>query len=212
MAQLNSQVEALQYVDTVLRSGYGGELGGAELLSGEIIVDGHKAWRYHIEGLPMSRDGRQRWLLDTGETFDTTFHDSDNTPEKALAKLRKMQIISKQEYLAVGNERAKLQSVNLLLPEDVFSRNIDRGQLSAYIKELVAGINTILQSDNAECQLRIGVQLSPNESPKVEIDYQGSIENDSLQAAYDAITKIQSPAVAHDVLPFEVLISVGSVL
>ena len=35
----------------------------------------------------MSRDGRKRWLLDTGETIDTTLKEDENTIEKAIKKV-----------------------------------------------------------------------------------------------------------------------------
>jgi len=204
MTQIPSQVEALQYVDTVVRSMHEGQLGKAELLSGEIIVDGHKAWRYEIEGLPMFRDGRRRWLLDTGETFHTTSNETEDTPEKALAKSRQ----TAQGVSSMDNERANLQSVLLLQPEEVFSRNVEAGQLSAYIKELVIAINLGLGDTAARCQLRVRVQLESELAPKFKIEHQGSIQNDTLQSIYDTITKVHAPAVKDDVLSLVALVDV----
>ena len=91
---INTKVEALEFVDTKIRQDWQElvkkydpqtTLGKAEILR-ETFVNGHKAWGYYIEGLPMSRDGRKRWLLDTGETIDTTLNEDENTIEKAFKK------------------------------------------------------------------------------------------------------------------------------
>lgn len=87
--------EALNYVNTAIREKWDeyskeGSLPslGKASLEQELQIKDHKIWQYHIEGLPQSRDRRQRWLLDTGETFDTTLNEDENTPEKALGKLQ----------------------------------------------------------------------------------------------------------------------------
>ena len=92
---INTKVEATEFVDTKIRQDWQEwvekynvptTLGKAEIIK-ETFVNGHKAWEYYIEGLPMSRDGRKRWLLDTGETIDTTLKEDENTIEKAFKKV-----------------------------------------------------------------------------------------------------------------------------
>jgi len=94
--KLDTQIEALAFVDTVIRKNWetiietnpllaGTELGRAVILE-ETQVEGHQVWHYTIDGMPVSRDGRKRWVLDTGDTFDTTLSEDANTLEKALAK------------------------------------------------------------------------------------------------------------------------------
>ena len=76
---LTSQQDALHYVDTVIRPRWGAWIHdsgspafGEAVIIEETLRDGKKAWQYHIEGLPVSRDGRKRWVLEDGTTFDTT--------------------------------------------------------------------------------------------------------------------------------------------
>lgn len=94
---INNKDEALQIVETKVRQTWLEAVKENELLNdvqlGEAIIkgeaefNGHKAYQYHIDGLPMTRDGRQRWVLDTGETIETTLNEDENTLEKAYAKL-----------------------------------------------------------------------------------------------------------------------------
>ncbi len=92
--------EALRIVDTEIRQSWlqafqGSEFCGA-IESGQVYVyeegdfNGGKAWHYHIDGLPLSRDGRKRWLLDTGETVETTLDEDENTIEKAYVKQQRL--------------------------------------------------------------------------------------------------------------------------
>lgn len=94
--KLDTQITALQFVDTVIRKNWetimktnpllvDTELGRAVILE-EAQVGGHKVWHYNIKGLPVSRDGRKRWVLDTGDTFDTTLNEDANTLKKAIEK------------------------------------------------------------------------------------------------------------------------------
>lgn len=93
---LSTQEAALEFVDTEIRQKWESiilknkllkdtQLGDVAIIE-EADVEGHKVWQYTIEGLPVSRDGRKRWVLDTGATFDTTINEDSNTLEKAFAK------------------------------------------------------------------------------------------------------------------------------
>jgi hypothetical protein len=96
--ELKSREEALNYVDTNIRNTWekwvldnptlAGKLGKAKILD-ESQAFGMKAWQYHIDGLPMSRDGRKRWVLSNGERVDTTLSDDEDTIEKAYSKKQK---------------------------------------------------------------------------------------------------------------------------
>lgn len=94
--KLDTKSAAFTFVDTVIRKKWeviiqtnpllvGTDLGKTEILERAQVGD-HQVWQYAIEELPTSRDGRKRWVLDTGDTFDTTLDEDANTLEKALAK------------------------------------------------------------------------------------------------------------------------------
>ncbi len=88
---LHTQAEALEYIDTFIKQRWHDyspllELGTSTILR-ESEVYGHTAWQYNIEGLPVSRDRRERWLLDTGALLDTTLSEDKNTLEKAFTLL-----------------------------------------------------------------------------------------------------------------------------
>lgn len=91
---ITDRSQVANYIDTKVRGsweaelrqfGYEPKLGNLEIIS-EQVVRGHKVWNYHIDGLPMSRDGRQRWLIDTGETLETTLTEDERTLEGAYLK------------------------------------------------------------------------------------------------------------------------------
>ncbi len=98
IAKLTTREAALEFVDTVIRKKWDTEIQTNPLLSTtvlgqasiveEVNVTDHQAWQYTIEGLPVSRDARKRWVLDTGDMIDTTLSDDADTLEKAIAKQR----------------------------------------------------------------------------------------------------------------------------
>ncbi len=101
MMQVNNEDEAFNFVDTQIRQHWlevskkdefisSLELGKAVILQEEDF-NGHKVWQFNIEGLPMSRDGRRRWIVDTGEIIETTLDEEENTLDKAYAKLQRVQ-------------------------------------------------------------------------------------------------------------------------
>jgi len=82
--KIQSQEDALQYIDTELRKDAKGpgELGKAEI-NEAIEVRDHTAWSYYIEGSFIALNGMRFWLLDTGETVVTSIDEDANTIEKA---------------------------------------------------------------------------------------------------------------------------------
>lgn len=96
--KLHTQAEALRFIDTTIRQNWESSIQSNPILAGTVLghakiieateVEGHKVWQYGIEGLPVSRDGRKRWLVDTGDIFDTTIADDLNTLEKGFARLK----------------------------------------------------------------------------------------------------------------------------
>ncbi len=85
---LESELDVIEY----LQAKYSEELGenGTITLapSGEVIVSGHRAWKYNSNAFLQPRMIFQRWVLDTGELFITTGKEDENTPEKGLQKMR----------------------------------------------------------------------------------------------------------------------------
>lgn len=125
--KIHDQNEALNYVTTQVRQNWSEnypELGEATIAQ-ESEVEGHKVWQYHIDGLPMSRDGRKKWLLDTGVTFDTTLNQNENTLELAYAKLRGRS----EEDGAIKSNLAKLLGVNV---EDL-SEDLIKGKAASLL-------------------------------------------------------------------------------
>ncbi|MEO5499751.1 MAG: hypothetical protein ABIR46_04590 [Candidatus Saccharimonadales bacterium] len=89
-----SQEEAFNYVDTTLRAELDNKLtaigfekvGSAQIIRETSTEDGRKAWAYELEGMLVSLDARTCWLLDTGETVETTMNDDERTIEDAYRK------------------------------------------------------------------------------------------------------------------------------
>ena len=113
---INNKDDALKIVDTQIRQKWLEtntlELGQAEIIQ-EIDFTGHKAWQYHIEGLPMSRDARKRWLVDTGETVDTTINEDENTLDKAYAKLYRYMTFRKKAAQKLGIDEDNLSGSDI---------------------------------------------------------------------------------------------------
>lgn len=83
----------LEYVDTKVRAEWAdywletGKVGGEASIVKEVeLASNHKAWQYHIDGLPDEDESLQRWLIDTGETVETSLSDDENSIEKAYEK------------------------------------------------------------------------------------------------------------------------------
>ncbi len=101
--QINTQEEAVHFIDTEIRQQLiktyralaeeaSGEAKQGLLESADYIasntpvkiqkedqINGHNAWSYVIEGQIMTLDGRQFWLIDTGETVETTMNEGERT-------------------------------------------------------------------------------------------------------------------------------------
>lgn len=85
---LRTQDEALEHINTVIRHSWEvdwPQLGAASILETS-SVEGHTAWSYFIEGMPVSRDNRTHWLLDTGDTLNTTLQDGESTLSSAFSQ------------------------------------------------------------------------------------------------------------------------------
>lgn len=121
--QIKNKEEALQFVDTVVREKWQkyfdennveNELGKAEI-DEEKNETGHKAWSYYIDGMFMSRDGRRRWVLDTGELVETTISQDENTIKKAYLKTYGKEL---EPTSAVSLDEAKAKAEDLLRKTD----------------------------------------------------------------------------------------------
>lgn len=121
--QIKNKEEALQFVNTVVREKWQkyfdennaeNELGKAEI-DEEKKENGHWAWSYYIEGMYMSRDGRRRWVLDTGELIETTINQDENTIEKAYLKKYGKELLP---TITVGADEAKAKAEGLLQKSD----------------------------------------------------------------------------------------------
>lgn len=120
---INNKDEALQIVDTKVRQTWLETVKQNELLNGvqlgeatiedEAEFNGHKAYQYHIDGLPMTRDGRKRWVVDTGETIETTLNEDENTLEKAYTKLQSRKAAKLLQVKPDELESAKVDGVGL---------------------------------------------------------------------------------------------------
>ena len=91
---LRTQQEAAEFIESTIKPEWLkltlGDEQSVVLSLGDVSIEdeqqwnGRTVWQYTIAGLPVSRDGRKRWLLSTGEFFDTTI--TDDTFEKAYER------------------------------------------------------------------------------------------------------------------------------
>lgn len=122
----------LEYVDTNVRAewtGYwlesGKQSGAASILKEVELEAGHKAWQYHIEGLPDEDVSLQRWLIDTGETVETSLSDDMNSIEKSYEKTYNKPLTKDSVYDITPkletqiDEKTALEMVAKLAGEDV---------------------------------------------------------------------------------------------
>lgn len=158
--KINSIEEALRYVDTTIRKRWevftqnvNYELGEATIQK-EVEVMGHKAWDYYIDGLPMSRDGRRRWLLDTGETVETTLKEGENTIEKAYEKQKRM-----QTALAIAESQLKENNPNFS-KEKLIVREVEVGYM--VYQEDIRGVAVIVGNDGGA--LTFGSLTNPDDA------------------------------------------------
>jgi hypothetical protein len=83
----------LEYIDTRVKAEWAnywidnGIVGGKASILNEVELSGsHVAWQYYIEGLPNEDESLQYWLIDTGETVETSLSDDRNSVEKSYEK------------------------------------------------------------------------------------------------------------------------------
>ncbi len=103
-----------------------------------------------------------------------------------------------------------LDQVRLLTDQNTVAANLSTEQLSQYIKDITTAVTGVAGETLTPYQLMIQFELSPSDTPKLQLAYQGGADNTVLQKVYDATLNVAAPSPMTQVLSFQVMFKVNS--
>jgi hypothetical protein len=108
------------------------------------------------------------------------------------------------------DSKVVLDNVRLLTDQTTVAANLSTEQLSQYIKDVTAAVTGATEGTSAPFQLILQLELSPSDTPKLQLADQGGADNTVLQKVYDATLAVTAPSPSAQALSFQVMFNVNS--
>ena len=108
------------------------------------------------------------------------------------------------------DSKVVLDHVRLLTDQNTVAANLSTEQLSQYIKDVTAAVTGATEETSAPFQLMLQFELSPSDTPKLQLADRGGADNTVLRKVYDAALAVTAPSPSAQALSFQVMFNVNS--
>lgn len=107
------------------------------------------------------------------------------------------------------DSKVVLDHVRLLTDQNTMSANLSTERLSQYIKDVATAVTEAVGETLTPFQIMLQFELSPSDTPKLQLADQGGADNSVLQKVYDATLAVTAPSPSAQALSFQVMFNVN---